>query len=36
MTIFFLMFRGTEEVQNLHIMQTTKIAENALMRIKFW
>lgn len=30
------MFREVEEVQNLHIMQTTNIIENVLMRIKFW
>lgn len=36
MTIFFLMYSKGKEVQNLHIMQTTKIVKNVLMRIKCW
>lgn len=36
MTIFFLMYSEGKEVQNLHIMQTTKIVKNVLMRIKCW
>lgn len=34
MMIFFLIHSEGKEAQNSHIMQTTKIVENVLMRIK--
>lgn len=33
---FFLVSSEGKEAQNSHIMQTTKIVENVLMRIKCW